>query len=526
MPTYRITSPDGKTLKITGDRPPNEQELQQMFAKVGSSPAPQPTPEPTPQPTLGFGERAREVARAAVPYARPALEVGGALAGAALAAPANVLAPGVASLGGAGLGYAAGRRVARGLETFAGTKPPETAGQAFLGAARDVPLGAAMEAGGTVIGLPVQKGLQAASKLAPRIYESIAKIAPRSIPKAQRERAVATAFQYGIPATTKGLKKSSDLINTLNKQIGDVLDTASQKGDTIKTSNILKRLDDVKTWAKKSYENPKPILDNIDIYAKEITEVRGEIIPAIEAQKLKQGIYKRLTDAAYGEIKGPDKEMSKAFARGIKEELVDKYPALQQLNAEDSALIGLNNILEKSVSRIRNRDILGLSEYGGTIGGAQLAGGGGAAIGLIASKILKSPAVMSRLSFALAKAGKKAGIPVAQRAIAYPAVGKAADQEDVTVPPMPELPEPGLNYFKDMAGIGPSVAQAETAPTMPQQLTAEQQATQAYLAGDYDTAIAGFKKAIAVNPGKAAQYRKALQQIMIEKQRTQQLGGR
>lgn len=38
MATYTITSPSGKTLKITGDVPPTEQELDEIFAKVDAEP--------------------------------------------------------------------------------------------------------------------------------------------------------------------------------------------------------------------------------------------------------------------------------------------------------------------------------------------------------------------------------------------------------------------------------------------------------------------------------------------------------
>ena len=34
MPTYKITSPDGRVLRITGDTPPNEQQLKEIFSKV------------------------------------------------------------------------------------------------------------------------------------------------------------------------------------------------------------------------------------------------------------------------------------------------------------------------------------------------------------------------------------------------------------------------------------------------------------------------------------------------------------
>lgn len=41
MPTYKIKDPQsGKTIRITGDSPPTEQELNQIFASTGGSPTP------------------------------------------------------------------------------------------------------------------------------------------------------------------------------------------------------------------------------------------------------------------------------------------------------------------------------------------------------------------------------------------------------------------------------------------------------------------------------------------------------
>ena len=34
MPTYRITAPDGRKFKLTGDSPPTEQEIEEAYAKL------------------------------------------------------------------------------------------------------------------------------------------------------------------------------------------------------------------------------------------------------------------------------------------------------------------------------------------------------------------------------------------------------------------------------------------------------------------------------------------------------------
>lgn len=38
MPTYKVTSPSGKSLRITGNKPPSEQELNNIFSSVGDKP--------------------------------------------------------------------------------------------------------------------------------------------------------------------------------------------------------------------------------------------------------------------------------------------------------------------------------------------------------------------------------------------------------------------------------------------------------------------------------------------------------
>ena len=49
MPTYKVTSPDGKVLRLTGDKPPSKEQLDKIFAQVGAStPSIEPTKDWTP----------------------------------------------------------------------------------------------------------------------------------------------------------------------------------------------------------------------------------------------------------------------------------------------------------------------------------------------------------------------------------------------------------------------------------------------------------------------------------------------
>lgn len=499
---------------------------------------------PSQPPVGGFKQLVQNVA----PYARPALEMGGALAGAALAAPGNVLAPGLASLAGAGLGYAGGRQVANALDEYAGRKAPSTLSQALASTALAIPEGAAMEAGGAVMGKGIQAGLKAVAKAAPRIWESVAKIPPRSVDKVTRDKAVATAIENKIVPNEKGFKKLGGMIDETNAQISKVIQDAEATSKWAVNKNtklgykefdegklsipdILRRLESVRQWAYKSYADPAPVLKMLREYKAGIMQMRGKTISPGDAQALKQGIYRRLTDAAYGEFSTPAKEMDKAFARGIKEEIVEKFPQLKNLNAKDSALINLANVIEGTVNRTRNWDLVGLTDLAGSgigavaggtsSGGDWKKGGEGAAIGLLVARALRSPAVMARLAFAMSKAAKtglkalpKTGPQAAVRAMSYGAeqIGEKG-REQIAGQLAPAF-----------ANLDPTAnAGSETLPAQPAKSfspsparNSMQAAIKSYLTGNYDGTIDALTEAMQQDPKLADSYRNMLRNVQHE----------
>lgn len=63
MPTYTITEPEsGNRLKITGDSPPSEQEIEQIFASFGAPKQETKLDEPTPRKAMSLSDRSRQVA--------------------------------------------------------------------------------------------------------------------------------------------------------------------------------------------------------------------------------------------------------------------------------------------------------------------------------------------------------------------------------------------------------------------------------------------------------------------------------
>jgi hypothetical protein len=183
----------------------------------------------------------------------------------------------------------------------------------------------------------------------------------------------------------------------------------NQEVGTIDMKDVVARVDDL----KKFYKNlPDEVAEE---YIGPLTELQkkfasaGSITPQ-EAQSMKQTLY-ALNRKHYGELKGTIIEGNKAIARGLKEELVKQVPEIASLNAQDSARINLENILERAVKRTRNWDILGLTDLTGSAVGGVVGGrtgdykeaGKGAALGLIVTRALRDPAVASRLAFAISK---------------------------------------------------------------------------------------------------------------------------
>jgi tetratricopeptide (TPR) repeat protein len=577
------------TFDWSGNDQPTDADMENVFSEARSM-----TPQKTETQNMQIDQqpkrsRMQQAAAAISPYARTALEMGGMLAGGAIAAP---VAPPVGALGGAGLGYAAGRQLANALETYAGQRPQTTTGQNLVEAARDIPMGATMEAGGAVLGLPVQKGLQTMGRIAPRLYESVAKIPPRSIPKVTREKAVKTALENEIPATQKGYQKLRGMIEDTNENIAREINEAEELSRNARARNaksgisgeydetminvndILKRLDKVKQWAKTSYPDPTPVNKAIDEFKYNIRKTRGPEISIADAQRLKQGIYRRLTDAAYGEYSTPTKEMDKAIARGIKEELLNKLPQLQSLNNRDSALINLQKILEKTVNRTRNWDIAGLSDLAGAgagtvagmveSGGDYGKGGLGAATGFMLARGLRSPAVMSQLSFALNKAAKKGISKLGPRAASYGAaqisgmpeinaeeiVGNVLNaftpSAEAAMVPAPGIPtQQKLTGFlprdqgtlpqaqdKQQLQLPPEQAQrvplmrkSELHPNASPAIELERKGTQLALdawdnmsPAQYDEAIKTFKMAMKQDPNKREKYQVAIKTLQKEKE--------
>ena len=192
------------------------------------------------------------------------------------------------------------------------------------------------------------------------------------------------------------------MIDDVNDTIRQNIVSRASKGKVIKTDAVIAKLDDLKQFYSNTID-PQPFLDDINALADRVKTVHGKTIPLDKAQAIKQTTY-ALIRKHYGEMKSLNIEAQKALARGIKDEIVRVYPEIANLNAKDSALINLQDSLERAVGRITNRDIMGIGVPIKTTAGA-VQGKPGALAGLTMG-LIDTPTIKARLALALSKAKK------------------------------------------------------------------------------------------------------------------------
>jgi hypothetical protein len=437
-------------------------------------------------------------------YTRLALEMGGGLAGGALGATAGP----VGAVAGAGLGYAAGRQIQNSMEERAGMRPIATFPQALGSTAQGLLEGAAMEAGGVVLGKGMEVGMKAAGKWAPRIYNAVAKFGKVGYGSQEKQgiEMAEDAIKSRIPISDKGLKKVTNNLDSLNSQIDNIIKSSK---DEISVNEILKPVEDVKkTFANSDLpsERIKPIQEYIEKFKAE--HPSGKIsVP--QAQEMKKWIYKQLK---YGEEGSAVEETMKAVARGEKEGIQKIFPELSVLNAKDGAMIRLKEVLTKTMNRLNKRDIAGLPEIlGSTAGGISGAVQGkdlrstseGIVGGALFMRLLRSPAVISRLAFALDKASKMGGAPTLSRMAGY-GISKAVT---------PDISGPA----SQAAGKLDPASQAQAAEGPDKGISAAKRGIVAYTSNRWDEAITEWRKALKEEPGRSKEIIGWINKALAEK---------
>ncbi len=299
---------------------------------------------------------------------------------------------------------------------------------------------------------PIFAGAEEAGKnwlqgVAERLYGSATKMpltekwlkaGPRGI--SMRAQAVQSGLDNAIMPNEEGLAKVKSLLDSTNLKIAATF----KSGDSIATADAIKPLEELKTrYSALPSSIRDPIYSEIDGLRDSVLTDHPTTIPAQQAQEMKQAIY-QMVSKHYGDMKGAAIEAQKQLARGLKDALVETYPDLTKLNAEDSGLIQLQKALERTVGRLNNRDMIGLGETiaggAGAAVGSLLGGPAGAAAGSlvgVARRIADSPEVKTRVALLLNKASKMKvppmindAAPMINEARMPAVIGKAAYEDN------------------------------------------------------------------------------------------------
>lgn len=319
----------------------------------------------------------------------------------------------------------------------------------YTGAAGTVAGNAALAAGGAMLPkvIPAIGSLTGRAALLGKTPEAAyaSSLKPSTVlSPAERGAAIQTGLQNEIPVNAAGLEKLNQLIDNLEQ--AKTAEINSDPNRPVDPNAVATRVDAAKARFAKQV-NAQPDLNAIEGSRKQFLAEQGAQpgkpgtaptptglldaqgrplmsqgtpptapqpappMNASDAQAMKSGTYQVLR-GKYGEQGSASVEAQKALARGLKEELNNAFPELENLNAQQSKLLDLQPLLERAVNRLANHQAIGIgTPIAGTAvkaaTGSSFLGGGA----MLIKSVLDDAAIKSRLAIAVSKASK---IPYAQ----------------------------------------------------------------------------------------------------------------
>lgn len=255
-----------------------------------------------------------------------------------------------------------------------------------------------------IAGYGVSKALPATA--APALYESAAKWLP-SIPQKERTALTETALREQLMPTSAGVGQAYMRTSELGNTIDGLIAQADATGVKVPSQAIFAYIKDAKSKlggpkieAAQDLAQINRIEQNFKRY---LSKNKYTSLTPSQLQDFKQNIYNKVD---YGTRKQTgtmaEEEVYKGMGRAAKEAIQAQVPGIANLNAQQGALINLLPNLERSASRIENRDILGIGSPIKTQAGAAIGGIPGAAIGASQS-IFELPKVKSKAALELYK---------------------------------------------------------------------------------------------------------------------------
>lgn len=262
------------------------------------------------------------------------------------------------------------------------------------------------------INAAMNTGKVAASHLIPKsapgaLYESAVKFGTTVD---DRPRLIDRALTEKLMPTEAGIKNLQGYISDAQKKVLELIDEATQSGQTIQKGVVLKGIKQLKDSYRNTPEGSKAIAQIDDMSKQFLIDDLGDkgFLTPSDLQRWKVKAYDKINYNAKRNVDAPVKEeVLKTTARAAKNEIEDAIPNadIKGLNARQGELLELQAPLQKSANRISNRNLVSIDtplkmSAGGFMG--QLLGDPvtGAAVGTAAS-ILGNPKVKAWMAIQL-----------------------------------------------------------------------------------------------------------------------------
>ena len=276
------------------------------------------------------------------------------------------------------------------------------------------PINALTSAAGSAFGKMVPE-----SKLS-GMYEKALK-PPTTMKSATRQKLNRLGRELQLMPTSKGVDQLESIIKQTDDKIASMITEAGQTGAKIPAGRLMRNFGEA--FRESQFSGlPKTARNSVKkVFDEWVDKIKGgktEYTPQ-EVQKIKQTIYKELksqySSANYDTFKT---QAIKGVARAAKESLEEILPEIKQLNKNDGDYIELMEVLQRSANRVGNNYTVSLRGSaaigsGGAMGYA-MGGTTGAAAGTAAGlglAVFEQPLVKAKLANIITKL-KKRGVSI------------------------------------------------------------------------------------------------------------------
>jgi hypothetical protein len=367
----------------------------------------------------------QKVLRAASPYARPALEMGGSIAGSVLAAPAAAASvnPAPVMLGG-GLGFAAGKLGADYLDELAGTKQAPDFTNRLAQTGKDVVAGTLGEGAGLSAMSALRMGAnKLASTTAPWLYKHAIQVPGKKYDKmfegdvvSPRDEMARVGIRDKVVPNEYGLKQANAMVDKLRDLTTEEVAKVTQKGVNLThTTDITgPGLRKVKGEAFASGEGKTATeaVDAIEGEVKRQAGVTSQLTPN-ELQALKQQFYREINWEKSNKIFTVKGQFTQEAKKGIAEAAMNRLSKMSDeiaaLNKDSAAYINLKEAVESTINKDFSTNMVGISSKILAVKNIGLA---------VVDSLMGGSRTRAHLAFALAK-GAEYKAKMAGRATAY-----------------------------------------------------------------------------------------------------------